>query len=234
MSTFQTIVAGIALVAASGATAVPQEAFWVEVPVVDDPSDTADLTGFRSFDLMIQLEEHDTVFVHALSEPANGAGLSLGQGQVFFNHSLGEDKAVSPALVGLFPDLEYDSRGQVGILAWDEYITLSLPNDWDPAGISTAIWQPNAPDSEVVDSSGLFWAARITVSSVGAFGEHTAGLGEYLGGTIVLGGEGPNGSFGLENVASGRLPIPNAFIPSPSSAALICIAAPVLLSRSRR
>ena len=212
----------------------PLDAFWVEVPVVDDPSDSEDLTGFRSFDLFVTLETGDVIFAQDLGIAGPNVGISLGAGQVFFLHPLGDDKASNPLLVDLFPDLTFDTRGQMGVLEWDQYTTPVGPINWDPTGVS-GVWFPQSElGGAPPDANGRYWFARITVSSIGAFGEMTSGFGEFLGGELFLSGDGPNGAFGMIFPPNGVVTIPNAFIPAPGAGIVLGLLAPVVCARKRR
>ena len=249
MSLFRAVVVGSALAVAGQALALPQEAFWVEVPVVDDPTDASDLTGFRSFDLFIQLEDGDVINAQDFGIAGPNAGISLGAGQDFFQHSSGGDSGVDPALTGSAGDLTYDTRGQMGTLAFGEFIdggTLGIgPVDWDPNGV-VGVWAPNIfnfplPITQALpDANNRYWMARVTINSQGSFGTPTDSLGEFLGGQAFISGNGPNGDFGQSVAGDGVVDttqffIPNAFIaPSPGVGATMGLFASGMLIRRRR
>lgn len=241
MSPITTTVFASALFVAGQAMALPQEAYWVEVPVFDDPSDSSDLTGYRTFDLFVSLEDGDVVYAQDFGIAGPNAGLSLGAGQDFFQHAQGSDVEASSSLVGVFPDLTYDTSGRMGELAPGEYQTF-LP-DWDPNGTSI-VWFPTVVDGQPVvpgtpDENNQYWFARVTVSSAGAFGSPTSAMGEYLGGQLFISGEGPNGEFGQQVPGSGvvdatQIFIPNAFtIPAPGATATLGLLGVMALRRKR-
>jgi len=247
MNTFKAVVVVSTLVVAGQAAALPQEAFWVEVPIVDDATDSADLTGFRSFDLIIQLEEGDIVNAQDFGIAGPNTGIFLGAGQSFFQHPSGGDAGVDPALTGSFGDLTYDTRGQMGTLAFGDFIdggTLGIGAVvWDPAGV-VGVWAPNIFNIPPItqappDALNQYWMARVTITSQGAFGTATDSLGEFLGGQVFIGGSGPNGEFGMSDAGSGVVDttqffVPNAFsIPSPGGAAMFGLLAGGLLIRRR-
>jgi len=241
MKFFVCVVVGGALCIGSPALALPQEAFWVEVPVVDDAADASDLTGFRSFDLFVQLEDGDLVYAQDFKVAGPNTGLSLGPGQDFFQHPAGGDSGVDPTLIGSNGDLVYDTRGQMGTLAFGEFIeleTATVDVDWDPAGVE-GVWFPDIfqdpPFVEAFpDADNRYWFARITVNSAGAFGEQTSQLGEFLGGQLFVSGEGPNGDFGMQVPSTGVVDIPNAFeVPAPGAAVFGALGSCVLLRRRR-
>lgn len=248
MKLFRNTFAITTMAMAGQALALPQEAFWVEVPIFDDAGDASDLTGFRSFDLMIQMEAGDVVNAQDFGFAGPNDGISLGAGQTFFQHSSGGDSGVDPSLTGTFGDLTYDTRAQMGTLAFGEFIdigTLGGPMvDWDPSGV-VGVWSPNVfnvpPLTEApVDANNQYWMARVTITSQGSFGTPTDALGEFLGGQVFLSGSGPNGEFGMFDAGSGVVDttqffIPNAFtIPAPGSAAALGLLAGAAMIRRRR
>ena len=228
----------LAITVAVSAQAHPQEAFWVEIPVIDSAADTHDLTGFRSFDLFVRLENGDGVYAQDFGIAGPNDGIHLGAGQDFFQHTFGSDKAANPNLHTIFPDLTYDTRGQMGDKDWGGYNVPIGPINWDPNGVDAGFWGISVgvdTTPALPDENGNYWFARITVSSVGAFGERTSDLGEFLGGQLFLSGEGPNGGFGREIAANGVVDIPNAFAaPSPGAAATMGLLAGGMLIRRRR
>ena len=226
-----------ALLTTNPAHAKPLEAFWQEVPIVDDPTDSSDLTGFRSFELFIQMEPGDYVTIMDVGIASN-VGLSLGAGQDFFQHDFGTDKSVHPDFHSFWPDVEYDSRFQMGTAAHDEYQTF-LNVDWDPTGlvgVFSGLHIPGVDDSEFTfaDSNDHYWFGRFTVNSAGMFGENTSDLGEFLGGQLYMFGDGPNGEFGQSSSITGVVDIPNAFaIPTPGASAILAGLALTTLRRRR-
>jgi hypothetical protein len=204
--------------------AKPIDAFWEEVPVIDDPGDSEDLTGFRSFDLFVTLEPGDVVFAQDFGIAGPNTGLSLGPGQDFFQHTFGSHIEQDAGIVSLFPDVVFDTRGQMGQLGVGEYQPLAPA--WDPSGSSIAWFISTVDGVPIVpgepDANGEYWFARITVNSVGSFEQPTAALGEFLGGQAFLSGTGPNGDFGMQDPSNGIVDIPNAFaIPTPGAATII-------------
>ena len=225
-----------ALCIAGDAIALPLDAFWVEVPVVDDPSDSEDLTGFRSFDLFVTLETGDVVFAQDFGIAGPNVGIGLGAGQVFFHHPFGTDKASNPLLVDVFPDLTFDTRGQMGVLGWDEYSLPIGPINWESGGADGGFWGVNVPEPGEAppDANGHYWFARITVTSIGAFGEMTSGFGEFLGGELFISGIGPNGNFGQQFPPNGVVTIPNAFdVPAPGTVVTLGLISVGMLRRRR-
>lgn len=214
--------------------AKPIGAFWEEVPIIDNPDDPTNLTGFRSFDLFIQLEPGDTILSLDSRAPLDSTddlytdGLILGDGQNYFQHNLGSDTAMDPVIVPLIPDVIYDSRFQMGLAEHDEYLAYFSP-DWVPTGMLASIGVANIGGDlrpAHPDSSGAFWYGRFTVNSLGNFGDNTSGLNEFLGGQILISGNGPNGVFGGAGIGGtgildGVVDIPNAFIPTPGAAIIL-------------
>ena len=238
MSTLKAIVAGVVLAVTGNALALPQSAFWSEVPVVDDPGDSSDLTGFRSFDLFVTFDPGDIIYAQDFGVAGPNDGLNLSPGQDFYQHEFGSDKAVNPDTIDFFPDLAYDTRGQMGDRAWDEYTLPAGPILWGTNGPGDGFWGVTAGETVTPaspDVNGDYWFARVTVSSVGGFGEQTSGLGEYLGGELFVSGEGPLGDFGMFFPPDGVVSIPNAFdVPSPGVGATLGLLAGGMLIRRRR
>lgn len=226
-----------ALAITAVAHAKPDGAYWVEVPVVDDPGDATDMTGQRSFDLFVRLQPDDGVFAMDSGLAASNTGIALGPGQDFFQHAFGADKALDPGLNAVFPDLVYDSRFQMGTAIHDEYSVLFAP-DWNTAGMHGSFFMSIVDGMGVPalpTADGSFWFGRFTVNSAGAFGEDTSGLGEYMGGQIFLSGTGSDGDFGMDFPIDGRVDVPNAFaIPSPAGAALLAALPAMRIGRRRR
>lgn len=248
MKLISAVVAGSVFAVAGQVLALPQEAFWVEVPVFDDPTDSSDLTGFRSFDLIIQLEAGDVINAQDFGFAGPNAGISLGAGQSFFQHASGGDSGVDPALTGSFGDITYDTRGQMGTLGFGDFIDTGGIGgpvvDWNTSGV-TGVWIPNVfnlpPLTEApADALNQYLMARITVSSQGSFGSATNNFGEFLGGQVFISGSGPNGEFGMFDAASGVVDttqffIPNAFIiPSPGAGATLGLFVGGMMIRRRR
>jgi len=227
----RTFAAAAALGIAGSALAVPQGAFWVEVPVVDNPADASVLAGFRSFDLFIQLEAGDVVF--AMDSGIAGPNTGLSTTQSIFNHGFGGDAGVNPGFIGFFPDLAFDTTTHMGTLAFGSYGTPVGPWTW--GAVITGVTSVNVPvpGSSSPDGSGAYHFARITLTSVGAFGEATAALGEYLGGQVFLSGTGLNGEFGGQIPATGVVNVPNAFVPTPGALALFGLAGAAAARRRR-
>lgn len=218
------------------AQAAPMGAYWIEVPVVDDPTDSADLSGLRSFDLFIQVHPDDHVYV-VDSLTTQNTGIALGAGQDFFNHEFGGNTPTDPEIInGFFPDIEFDSRFQMGSLPFDRIVQVAA-FDWDPAGMRGTAFttvEGEGPLPGLPNAGGGFWAGRFTVNSVGAFGDDTSGLGEYMGGQFFLSGSGPNGDFGMQIASTGVINVPNAFaVPAPTAAAIL-VALPVMTGTRRR
>jgi len=235
----RTFGAAVALSIAGSAFALPTGAFWVEVPVVDSPADTSNLTGFRSFELYIQLQAGDVVFAQD-SAIASNTGLQYTTSLTIFNHTFGGDAGVNGAFVGVFPDLAFDTRSQMGTLAFGSFGTPVGPWAWAGAGDPgflkiTGVTSVNVPVPGQATRNGAnaYLFAQITISSSGAFGEAT-GLTEYLGGQVFVSGTGPNGEFGGQIPASGAVNVPNAFpVPTPGALALMGLGG-LVVSRRRR
>jgi len=229
------LTAAAALTIAGSALAVPQgDAFWVENVVVDNGGDAADLTGFRSFDLYVQLEAGDVVTAADFGIAGPNSGLSTTQS--IFEHAFGGNLAPNPAFIGAFPDLAYDTFLRLGDLdGAASQITVQSFDFSNPAAL-TAVWNPNAPggfNQAVPDGGNAMILASITVSSAGGFGDLTGGL-EFLGGELFLSGEGPNGTFGREVAANGVVTVPNAFpVPTPGAMALFGLAGAAATRRRR-
>jgi len=230
----------MALSFAGSALALPQGAFWVEVPVVDNVGDTSNLTGYRSFDLFVQLQAGDVVFAQD-SGIASNTGLQYNNTQTIFNHAFGGDAGVNGAFAGVFPDLAFDTRSQMGTLAfgsfgnpvgpWNYNAGGGLPGQNRINGV-TSVNVP-VPGQALPDGSSAFHFARITISSSGGFGAAT-GLTEFLGGQLFVSGTGPNGQFGGQVPLTGVVNVPNAFaVPTPGALALFG-AAGLTATRRRR
>jgi|GEM_PF-4922144 len=201
-----------AMLAAAQSLAVPQGAFWVEIPVVDHPDDATDLSGFRTFRLYVQLEEGDTVTAADFGVAGPNSGLSTTQ--AIFNHPAGGDLIKSDLLIDFFPDLFYDTYLALGDLdgaASPSPISVQNFNTSNPSSI-VGVWSPNAVSDFMAfpDSQNVIWLAQITVSSAYEYGEG-GGPGEFTGGQLFLSGDGPNGEFGMQVAATGVVDIPGTF-----------------------
>ena len=200
-----------ATLAATHAIAVPQGAFWVEIPVVDHPDDPTDISGLRSFLLYVQLEEGDVVTAADFGVAGPNSGLNTTQ--AVFEHPFGADLARSQLFLDTFPDLYYDTYLALGNLDGSTnppQISVQSINTSNPSNI-TGVWNPNAPagfSEAVPNSQNSLWLAQITISSEHEYGE---GFGDivFLGGQLFLSGEGPNGTFGREFAPNGVVDIPN-------------------------
>lgn len=214
------------------AQAVPQGAFWVENTVIDSVADVVDLTGFRSFDLYVQLEAGDVITAADFGVAGPNSGLSTTQ--TIFEHPFGGDTAPNAAFLGAFPDLAYDTILRMGNLDGSaSQITVQNFDFSNPAALS-AVWNPNAPGGfteALPDASNAIILATITASS--------DGISMYLGGQLFLSGEGPNGTFGREIATNGVVDVPNAFgfgnpePPTPGAASILTIAGAFASRRKR-
>jgi len=219
------------------AQAVPQGAFWVENTVIDSVADVVDLTGFRSFDLYVQLEAGDVITAADFGVAGPNSGLSTTQ--TIFEHPFGGNLAPNAAFLGAFPDLAFDTFLRLGDLDGSaSQITVQSFDFSNPAAL-TAVWNPNAPggfNQALPDAGNAMILATITVSSAGGLGEGTGDV-EFLGGQFFLSGEGPNGAFGREIAANGVVDVSNAFMgavfPSPNALFLFAFAGAFASRRSR-
>ncbi len=195
--------------------AVPQGAFWVEIPTIDHPDDPTDLSGLRTHLLFVQLEEGDVVTAADFGIAGPNSGLSTNQS--IFEHPVGTHLARDQFLLDLFPDLFYDTHLALGNLdgaASPSQISVQHFKTSDPSNI-VGVWNPNAAagfTEAVPDEDNLLCLGQFTISSEVEFGEG-GGLdgAESLGGQLFLSGEGPNGEFGRNIAATGVVNIFNAY-----------------------
>jgi len=209
------------LLASCTALAMPQGAFWVEIPVVDHPDDPTDLSGYRTYALYVQLEEGDTVNYADLGLAGPNTGLHTTQ--AIFDHPFGDHLARTDEMIEFLPDLFYDTHLGLGDLDGTakspSEIIVQFFNTADPSNI-TGIWGGNAIAgfSPANPGGGLFtfnnenviWLGQITISSEC---EYLDGCGdiEFFGGQLFLNGQGPNGNFGQEIALNGVVDIPSAY-----------------------
>jgi len=212
-----TIAGAAAMQFAGAAHAVPQGAFWVEIPVIDHPDDATDMTGYRCFGLYVQLEPGDVLY--AADFGVAGPNVGLTTTQTVFEHPAGIHVIRSDSLIGILPDLFYDTFLTMGGLdgASDEISVQNL--DFSDTADMTAVWNVNFAGAGLneapagvgpgaTDDGTTFWIAQITVTSAGDYLEPT-GFSEFLGGEMFLQGEGPGGEFGQIVTATGVVSIPN-------------------------
>jgi len=223
------------LLCACAAHARPLGAFWVEVD--NSAGNTPDMvggdtTGTRTFDLFVQLEAGDVVYVADFGIAGPNDGLSTTQ--TVWQHPTGGDVAtVNPQ--PFEANVVWDTHVALGDLTNLGQISTPVgPIDWDPAGFEGA-WSASVGGQGFAnpDNGNAMWLARITVSSAGAFGENTTALGEYLGGEFFVSGEGPNGQFPNSVAAKGVVSVGNAFIPTPGAMALFGLAGMAAVRRRR-
>jgi hypothetical protein len=222
----------MALSCAGSAFALPQGAFWVEVPVVDSLLDATDLTGFRTFDLFVQLQAGDVI--NAADFGIAGPNTGISTNRTVFHHGFQDASQLPPnaAFLGLVPDLVFDSYVGLGNLAGAGLgvaAGITLPSN----GVFGGAWFDTPPQSGAGDGSNAWFMSRITLSSVGGFGAPT-GLTEFLQGQVFISGTGPNGQFGGAQPLTGVVNVPNAFqVPTPGALALFGLAGATAYRRRR-
>lgn len=210
----------VTLIALAGATiapgdaeAMPQSSVWVEIPVVDSSDDEVDLTGYRCFRLYIIVEPGDTIQAADFGIAGPNTGLSTTQS--LFQHPLGNDLKPSDLLVGMAPDLYYDTYVTLGSLDPNaaEVQTLMI-NFASPSTLSGAWFATNAPaegriNPFVSPDAPSVLVAQITISSAGDYLDGTGFL-EQMAGQGFVTGTGANGVFGRANPANGVYDIENS------------------------
>ncbi len=235
------LTAAAALTIAGSALAVPQGAFWTEVDnsagfAPDLTGPTSSLTGFRTFDLFVQLEAGDVVTAADFGIAGPNSGLSTNQS--VYNHPAGGDAATG--VLGFNANVVFDTFLAMGNL--DGTAGQISVQSFDISDLSAivAVWNPNAPGGfteALPDGGNVMHLARFSVTSAGLLGDATGdgGLGETLGGQLFLSGEGPNGTFGREIAANGVVDVPNAFppVPTPGAMALFGLAGAAATRRRR-
>jgi hypothetical protein len=217
---------------AGSAFALPQGSFWVEIPVVDSGADAAVLTGYRSFQLFVQLEAGDVINAADFSIAGPNTGVSTTQ--TTFNHAFQDASQLppNPVFFGLAPDLVYDSYVGIGNLPAGGLGVAAAISLVGP-GVFTGAWFDQPPQSGMGDGGNAWFLAQITLTSMGGFGSDTSGLGEFLGGQAFVSGSGPNGGFGGAVPSTGVVNVPNAFVPTPGALALFGLAGAAAARRRR-
>lgn len=224
------IILGCTLALMSQAQAVPQGAFWAEVD--NSPGFTQDLTGpassltgFRTFDLFVQLEAGDSVTHQDSGLTGGNKGIrfhqDVGPTVDFYQHITGSD--TQSEILGFNNNVEWDTRGQMGDLGVGEYAELA-PITWDPNKIIGA-WEPTGATAAHASADGFYWFGRFSVT-----GFFTLSYGPMYG-EIFVSGTGPNGDFGMpDDLDSGIVPFG---VPTPGPFAVLTIAGAFASRRKR-
>jgi len=217
--------AGLAVSAQAGV----EEIVWVEIDnsvgtmgdVVGEPTG---LVGVRTFDLYAVVSPDTRIWVADFGFVGDHKGHddNLWTTQSVYQHEHGGD--VQMSYVGnaaVSPALEFDTYVGLGML--DSKIVMNttiLGGDWSPAMFQLA-WYGAQFDGDfwmpaVGDDDGRVFLARISVESLGGYGDAT-GDDEWLGGRLFISGEDDRGEFGQADPESGLFLAPNAF-PEPAGA----------------
>lgn len=211
--------AGLAVSAHAGV----QEIVWVEVDnsvgtMGDATGEPTGLDGVRTFDLFAIVTDDTRVWAADFGFVGTHQGFddNMWTTQSVYQHEMGGDtqSQVAGAIRSLSA-LEFDTYVGLGML--DSKVVMNttiLGVEWSP-GMFEGAWYGSQYTGDywtpaTGDDDGKLFLARVSVESMGGYGDATGG-DEWLGGRIFISGEDDRGEFGQHDPRSGLFLTPNAF-----------------------